>query len=869
MSTSLYRLLLLALPDWFREEFSSEMTAVFRDTLADARRDGRMAVAALWSTTVRDLAVLAVRLHADALRLDLSYAFRTLRRTPTFTLAIVATLAIGLGPTLVIANLLQQVVLKPLPFPEPDRLVAVWNAQPEKGRHELTLSLADYVDFRDGQRAFDALAVHTGTSVAVVGNGEPRQVAGVLTSAELFQVLKVSPILGRPFTSADGAPGATPVVVLGSDFWQSEFGAAANAVGQMIRIDGVPTEVVGVLPALDFPNGSRNFWLPIQIDPANFNRGSHYLSATGRLAANVAPQQASDALNGIALRLAEQYPTTNGGNGVEVIALKQQLNGDSPRVIMVLAVAIAAVLLIACTNVASLFAVRSTIRESELAVRTAVGASVRRLRRQLLIEHVLLAALGAAVAVALAVPLHRMLVEQRLLALPRTTSESIAWPTFGVLVGLVLVIGVSLSRLSVRRPVILANASALLSSTRQTGTRAQLRLRQLLVVVEVAGALALVVVAGLMIRSAVRLAAVDPGFRTEHVITFGLVLPSSEYRDAAQRVQFVDRVTEQLRRLPGVQAVAAAGYAPMGQMRATRRFAPADRPLPPPGSETVALDMPAGAGYFEVMGIPLIAGRTFDARDTATSRPVLVVSETFAREQFPGQRAVGKMIGFYSARPGAQPPPAREIVGVVRDVRQDGVSRSPIAQMYTPYAQNAWGFTTFFLRVDGDVTAVTPLLQRAVSGVDPMRPVRDVKTTSEIVRGSVARQRAMTGMLIALAAIALVLATIGRYGVSATAASARSRELAIRAAVGAEPSTLLRLILGQGLMTGVVGVVVGALAGMLATRGLGALLYETAPRDPMTFAGTALLLLGISSLATYVPARRAIRANPAEVLRAE
>jgi putative ABC transport system permease protein len=657
------------------------------------------------------------------------------------------------------------------------------------------------------------------------------------------------------------------VLVLGADLWRTEFGGRGDVVGDTIRVDGVPTEIVGVLPPIDFPAGSRNYWLPLAIDP-NSGRGSHYLNATGRLAEGVSATQASDVVNGIARSLAEHYPSTNAGNAVELVGLKQQLNGDAPRIISVLAVAIAAVLLVACTNVASLLAVRASMRQSELALRTAVGATLRRLRRQLLIEHLLLAALGAIVAIALAVPLHRFLVEQRLLALPRTTPVTIAWPAFVLLIGLAIAIGAALARISARRPAMAASAASLLTGIRQTGSRGQLRFRRGLVMVEVAGALALVIVAGLMMRSAVRLAAVDPGFRLDSVMTFGVVLPPGSFNEPSQRVQFVDRVLDELRRIPGVEAAASAGYAPMGQMRATRRFAPAGRPAPP-GAESLALDMPVGAGYFAVMGIPLVDGRTFDSRDTATSQPVLIVSETLAREQFPGEEAVGQVIGYYASRPGAAPPPSREIVGVVRDVRQDGVNRQPIAQMYSPYSQAPWGFSSFFVRVSGDPAAVTPQLQRAVSAVDPTRPVRDLKTTSEIVEGSLARQRALTWMLSALAGIALLLATIGLYGVSATAAAARSRELAIRAAVGAQPGALLRLVLAQGVLTAVLGVAAGAGVGAVVSQGLGALLYDTPARDPATFAATAALLLAIAALASYLPARRALRANPAEVLRAE
>lgn len=867
MARSIYRALLVALPGWFREEFATNMTADFAETLADARRNGAAAAAALWLATIRDVFGLSARLRLDAARQDVRYAVRSLVRTPAFTLTAIGTLALGMGPTLIIANLVERVVVRPLPFAQAERLVAVWNAQPEKSRREFPLSVPDYVDFRDRQSAFAALAAHTGTSVAFVATGEPRQIAGVLTTGDLFDVLQVRPMLGRGFTRKDSEPGAPAVMVLGETFWKDEFGGRADVVGQVVRIDGVPTEIVGVLPGgIEFPNGSDSYWLPLTLDPAQFNRGSHFLNATGRLAEGVSDPQAADALNGIARSLSEAYPSTNGGQSVELVPLQQQLNGDAPRLLAILSGAIAAVLLIACTNVASLLAVRGSLRGSELALRTAIGASGRRLRHQLNVEHLLLASAGGLNAVAIAIPLHRVLLEQKLLALPKVAT-TMAWPAYAALAIVVVATAFGFSWLTVRRTN--HDGGELLRTTRATGGRPQLRLRQALVVVEIAAALVLVVGAGLMIRSATRLAAVDPGFNIENVLTFGVVLPGSAYRSPAERLQFVNRVIEKLEELPGVTAATSGGYAPMGQMRATRRYAPTDRPMAPPGAEPLAVDLTVNAGYFEVMGIPLREGRTFDSRDTADSLPVLIVSETFARDVFPGQSAIGKQIGFYSARPGGMPPPTREIVGVVRDVRQDGISRQPVAQMYAPYAQSAWGFTSFFVRVDGDPSLVAASVQRAVGGIDPMRPVRDVLTTRQIVQSSSARQRAMTGLLMGLAGIALVLATLGLYGVSATAASARTRELAIRAAVGARPGALMRLMLKQGLVTGVLGVLIGAAVSLGATRGLEAILYETEPRDPVTMAVTAGLLLVIVAMATAVPARRAMSTNPAEVLRAE
>jgi putative ABC transport system permease protein len=869
MAARLYYLLLLALPGWFREEFAGEMTAVFRATWRDARRDGLPATLACGWHTVADVLALAVRLHLDAARQDVTYAARTLRRSPAFTTAAIATLAVGMGPTLVVANLLHQVVLQPLPFDEADRLVSVWNADPSKNRHEFPLSTPDFIDFRDQQTVFDALAAHTGTSVAWVGAGEPRQIAGVVTTADLFGVLRVQPVLGRPLVAADSAPGAPRVIVLGSELWRSEFGARPDVIGTSVRIDGEPAEIVGVLPEnLTFPRGSAWFWVPLTLDPAAGNRGSHFLNATGRLAAGVTVAQAEATMNGVARALTELYPQTNGGNGIELIPLKTQLNGDASTIIQVLAIAIAAVLLIACANVASLLTVRASLRGQELAVRTAIGATARRLRRQLVAENLLMAGAAGVLAVAIAVPLHRTLIAYRLLALP-DRAATFGWTAFAALALFVVAIGVAFAALTARRSAHGDRMPLLTASARHGSSVAIARMRQGLVVAEVAAALVLVVVAGLMLQSAARLTRVDPGFRTDSVITFGVVLPSPQYSTPDARRQFVARAIDNLAAIPGVRQVAAGAYAPMGQMRATRRFAPADRPLPPPGAEPLALDLPVGANYFDVLGIPVVDGRVIDARDTADSPPVLVVSETFARQVFPGERAVGKRIGFFTSRPGGTPPPAREIVGVVRDMRHDDVSRMPYPQMYAPYEQTAWGFTSFFVRTDLDPALVRASLQQAITRIDPQRPIRDVLTTAEIVSGSTARERAMAGMLIALAVIALLLATIGLYGVSATASASRAREFAIRTAVGAQQGQLLRTIVGHGLVTALIGVAIGAASSAAVTRGLGSLLYETPARDPVTFVATAVLLLSVAGVATYLPARRTLDRNPADVLRAE
>ena len=729
MSRRLYRLLLVMLPGWFREEFGREMTQAFVDSRGSL------------FTNAFTVMTLAIRLHSEALRQDLVYALRTLRQTPTFTVAAIGTLAVGLGPTLVVASFLYQIVLSPLPFNEPDKLVRFWHARLERNQTRVPLSIPDYMDFRARQTVFEAFAAHAGTSVAMIIDGAPRQVTGVLTTSDLHEVLRVRPVLGRGLQKQDEAPGAPPVIVLGPSLWRNEFGSRPDIVGTHIKVDGADTTIVGVLPdGFDFPQGTANAWVPLTLDPANASRATQFLNGTARLNPGVTQAQAQDAMNGLALGLASAYPDTNAGKSVELFGLKEQINGDAPRLIVILSAAIAAVLLIACLNVASLLAVRASMRGAELAVRTALGATGRRLRRQLMVEHLLLTAGGGALAIPLGLALHRAIVEQRLLNLPRTAT-AFGWEPVAALSVLVLAIGAALARIAIRRTSTVSASSTLLGSVRQTGSRGSMRLRQGLVIAEVAATLMLLVTAGLMLESARRLASVDPGFRTDNVLTFGVVLPGHAYMEAAARLSFANRVVDGLKALPGVRNATVGAYAPMGDMRGTRRFARADQPPPATGQEPVALDLPVGADYFSVMGIEVNEGRAFTERDGPDAPPVMMVSESFARTIFPGESAIGRQIRFFSSRPGGTPPPTREIVGVVRDVRQDGVRQAPIPQMYAPYAQNAWSFVSFFVLVDGDPNALAASVQRVVTAVDPERPARDVLTTHAIVRGSTERHR--------------------------------------------------------------------------------------------------------------------------------
>lgn len=857
MSKRIYQLLLVLLPGWFREEFAGEMVHTFA-----ASRSSLL-------TNARDVVALALRLHLEALRQDLGYAFRTLRQTPTFTVAAIATLAVALGPTLVVGNFLYQIVLSPLPFPESNRLVRIWHARLDRNQSRVPMSIPDYMDFRAKQTAFAAFAGHAGTSAAVVIGGSPRQVTGVLVSSDLHDVLGVQPMLGRPLRRDDEAPGAPPVMLLGPSLWRREFGGRADVVGTRVKVNGAETTIVGVLPdGMDFPVGTANAWYPLTLDPADTTRGTQFLNATAKLKPAMTLAQAQDSMNSVSLGLAEAYPDTNKGKTVEVFSLKDQLNGDAPRLIAVLSAAIGAVLLIACMNVASLLSVRASTRGSELAVRTALGATGRRLRRQMTVEHLLLAFTGGAVALPLGLALHRAIIDKQLLNLPRMAT-ALGWQAIAMLLVVVTLIGLALAWIAMRRGAAAMTATSLAGSSKHSASRGLVRLRQLLVTTEVAATLVLLVTAGLMGESARRLLSVDPGFRTDHVLTFGVVLPMPAYMDQKVRLSFANRVVEGLKQLPGVSNAALGAYAPMGDMRATRRFARANRPLPETGQEPVALDLPVGSDYFSVMGIAVKQGRAFTDRDTTDAPPVMIVNEAFARTYFGDGNPIGQHVRFYSSRPGGTPPPTREIVGVVADVRQDGMRQKPMPQMYSPYSQNTWSFLSFFVLTNDDPSALSASVQRVVTSVDPDRPARDVMSIDAIVRGSTERHRAITWMLIALASLAILLAAVGLYGIVATAANARAREMAIRAAIGATPPTLLRMIVGHAVMATAIGLAIGVSAALGATTGLTSLLYEVPPRDPVILVGASAILLLMSALAGYLPARRAMAQNPATLLRAD
>lgn len=855
-----YRLLLLLLPRPFREEFAGEMTAVFAE---QRRRAGRSAAVALWLTTIVEVMGLAVRLRVDQTRTDLRHASRGLLRQKTFTITAVTTLALALGPATAVVSLVDGILLNPLPgATDLERVVYVWAAQPEHNRHEYPWSELNFLDHRARRDGLSALGAIVATS-ATIGGAVPQQVEGAWVSEDMFDVLGVAPVQGRRFSTDDMQPGAAPVLILGHDFAAARFGNG-SPVGQSIMVDGRSTAIVGVLPrGFRFPAGQPNFWQPLIVDRVTSSRGQSYLQVMGRLEPHATMREVAERMNAVAIDLERQFPQTNTGSRVELTAAATWLTRSARRVVSILALAALAILLLACTNIASLLLVRTAGRHAELSVRTALGASASRLARQLLIEHLVLAAAAAGASIAVALALLRLLTLTRLIPPSQLERAALGSTPLLFLIALTTVTAVGLGWIASRRATRTAAMPGGLRT--QSAPRQTVRVRQVLVSVEVGATVVLLIAAGLLLQSAARLIRVDPGFETDHVVTFQVGMPANRYPDPAARVKFIEAVVDQLAQVPGVSAAASGAFAPMTSMRATRRFAIDGEPAPAPGTEPLAIDLPAGPAYATVMGLRIVDGRWIDARDRIDSPPVVVISESFARQFFAGERAVGRRLRYYGGRPGT-PAPAPEIVGVVSDVRQFALAEREAAQMYVPQTQRPWAFTSFFVRTTADPRAVIGSLPAAVHAVDAERPLERVRTLGDLVGDSTTDRRALGGLLLIAASVALLISTLGVYGVTAATTTARRRELAIRAAIGADRGGLIALVVRQGMIAAALGVLAGIAGGAAASSVLESALYDVRARDPLTFAGVGLALLAVCAVATYLPARRAVRANPATVL---
>jgi len=824
---------------------------------------------------------------------DIRYAGRMLAATPRVTVAALISLALGIGANTAMFTVINAVMLKPLPYANADRLVAVWETAPDSGRR--WAAPANFMDWRRDTRSFEALAAYDEIGVNMTASGpaadspadrrlseggsgpstRPERLRAVSSSGNLFDVLGVAPALGRSFTTADEAPGAPQVALLTQGLWHRLFAGSSDAVGRVLTLNGRPFTIIGILPAdfaLDrdadlYITGDRgipqSYPFPGDITQV---RDSHLISVIGRLKDGVSVEQAQAEMSTIMRRLAQDYPQTNTMLGARVVPLKDDIVATARPALLLLLGAVAFLLLIACVNVANLLLGRGIARQREVAIRVSLGATRARIARQFLTETTVLATAGGAAGLLLSrwgVTALMALAPEDLprLAEVRPDAATVVF-AFAMAMGTALVFGLVPAMQAARLDTVGAMKD---EGPRTAGSRAERRLHKALVVSELALAQVLLAGAGLLIVSFVRVQHVDLGFRPEHVVAVEINLPGERYSDPERKAALYRGVLERFRAIPGVSTAAMGLTVPL-RGAVNRGFWITGRPEPAPGVDQGIDFQIVSPEYFQALSVPLLRGRGFTERDDATAPLVAIVSRSAAAKYWPGEDPIGKQVQV-----GGPKKPPREIVGIAGDVRQRDPEQAADPLMYIPYLQDTepWNWAMFALRTDLDAAALTPAIRDAVLAVDPLQPVARIRTLEEIA-GSLGSQRRFNTLLLALfAGVALVLAAIGTYGVMAYSVARRTREIGVRMALGARPGDVLRMVLGQGATLVILAIAIGLAGTVAASRVLASQLFEVSASDPATLAAGAATLCSFALLACYVPARRAMRVQPLVALRDE
>jgi putative ABC transport system permease protein len=779
----------------------------------------------------------------------------------------VAVLALGVGANTAIFSVVNAVLLRPLPFPGAGRIVAFMGVNPSKGITQSNMSAPDFADWRAEQRSFEALALYTSGNANMTGGDEPERVGTTAVSGDFFRVMGVGAARGRALLPEDAELGREPVAVIGHGLWVRRFGADPNVVGRRIEMSGRSIEIVGVMPeGFDFSQRSE-VWAPLQLDVAKEPRDNRSFRVVGRLKNGVTLESARAEMDALTARLSQAYPVTNGGWGLRLESLQDSMVGQLRRLLFVLLAAVGLLLLIACANVANLTLVRAASRRREVAVRLALGASRMRVARQMLTESLLLALAGGAAGVGLSVWLTELLVALSPRNTPRLDETSLDARVLLFALGATLLTGLVFGL----APALQASKASLNEALKEGGrgvaeARGRGRGRGLLVVAEIAISLVLLVGAGLLVKSFLRLQQVNPGFDASHVLTMRVALPGARYPDANKKAEFYASLVERVKALPGVETAAATLSLPLNGSNYSvwRAFIREGRPLAPEESENAAYSV-VTPDYFRALRIPLVRGRAFTDRDDAGSAMVAVINEPLARKIFPGEDPVGKHITVW--RDEKFP---REIVGVVGEAKPQSLDSDSMLQVYVPERQDAsWGGMSLLVRTQGDPEALTQAVRSEVRALDRNQPVYDVKTMSQVVADSTAYRRLAALLMAGFASVALLLACVGLYGVISYAVARRTHEIGIRMALGAQARDVLRLVLRQGGALVLAGVAVGVAAAFAATRALASMLYEVSATDATVYALVALLLSAVALLACLVPARRATKVDPMVALRYE
>ncbi|MGH9346524.1 MAG: ABC transporter permease [Vicinamibacterales bacterium] len=801
---------------------------------------------------------------------DLTIAVRSFVRTPRFTAPAVLALALGIGSTSAIFSVIYGVLLKPLPYRDPDRIVVVWESNVKRNRPRNVIGAANFQAWRERNRSFEHLGMVGPARLNVMLGGQPEEVAGLVASSDVFRALGVTPAMGRTYDAREDEDGNDQVMLLGHGFWRTRLGGRADVVGLKLVTNGEPRTVVGVMPPEFTVIGQKaDFFVPYgwtleRLRSASGRGSSHGIA---RLRDGVSFEQAAGEMSAIAAQLEREVPQRNAGWSVTLVPVHEQMVDQIRPALLVLAAAVGLVLLIACVNVANLLLARSTVRRRELGIRTALGARRSRLVRQLLTESVLLGASGGLAGLALAFAFHRGLLALAAdrIPVPRLEQVALDGPVLAFTMALALGTGVLFGVV----PAFIASGStteALHEGGRHGGGPRSRRVLGTLVVAEVALSLVLLAGAGLLIRSFMRLQSIDPGFRAGGLLTARVQLPGARYADDERSARFYTDAIERMTAAPGVETAAGVSFLPLAGLGIGTSFYRADRPQPAPGEAPSTDVRPVTPAFFRTMGIPHLAGRDFAAGDRTDSPRVAVISETLARRHFSGEHPIGRRLIVNIGRPELGP---WEIVGVVGDIRMTSLEGDVRPAVYIPHTQLAIGLMTFVVRTEGEPLSLVSSVRNAVQAIDPELPLADVRTMDDVVAGTLARPRTVAVLLAAFAVMALLLAAVGVYGVMAYSVAQRTQEIGIRMALGATPQSVFQMVLAQALRLVGLGVAIGLVAAGGLTRLLETLLYETEPLDPWTFATTAVLLVLVATLATYVPARRGTRVAPVEALRAE
>ena len=800
---------------------------------------------------------------------DLRYALRLLAKKPGFTLIAFATLALGIGANTAIFSVINSVLLRPLPYKDPAQLVSVWEVQANQDHSNF--SPAEFLDYQTQNQSFSDMAAYRLTNVTLTGAGEPEQLGGLIVSANFFSLLGVEPERGRIFQVDDGRSGAPRVAMLSHRYWQNRFNSDSSLIGKTLTLSGDPVTVVGVMPP-NFQDDNYQIWLnPRRMVPDwQFNadidltsvRSTGFLRVIARLKPSVTLSQAQADLNTIAARLQQQYPRPTG-HAAGLSLLHDAVVGNLRPVLFILLGAVGLVLLVACANVTSLMLARAAGRYREIAIRMALGATRRQILRQLLLESVLLTLLGGAGGLLLAVWGVQLFVASKPADLPRLAAIGVDYKVllFALLVSLLtgLLFGLA-PALSASNPDL---NSAFKDASPNTTAGGRFRLRQSLVVAEIALAFVVLIGAGLLIKSFSHLLAVRPGFDPAHLSTLRMGLTDQRYIKATDKARFVKDLNVRLESIPGVLGVGISDDLPISETDSTTRITVEGRPSQTADEQTVVGLHVINANYFAALGTRLLKGRTITERDDRNAPSVFVINQTMARRLWPNEEPVGKRIRYNSKDPFG------EIVGVVEDVKYDGLHSADSPHLYEPYQQNSWPFLTFALRSQLDQSTLIAAVQREVRALDPNLPISNIRTMGEVMDDSLARRRLVLTLFSFFAAVALLLAAIGIYGVLASSVARRTRELGIRMALGAQVGDVLRMIIRQGMVLISIGLGIGLIAAFAMTRVLKSLLFGVSVTDPVTFAAIAALLMLVALMACYIPARRATKVDPLVALRYE